>query len=66
MLLSSSSFASGFRVLLLCLKHTTVNTATITSTMRTTVIGSTVANTVELAEVFVPEEKKKGTRVRMS
>ena len=60
MLLLSFSSASGFRVLLLCLKHTTVNTATITSTMRTTVIGSTVANTVELAEeVSVPEEKKK-------
>ena len=60
MLLLSSLSASGFRVLLLCLKHTTVNTATITSIMRTTAIGSTAANTVKLAEeVFVPEEKKK-------
>ena len=65
MLLSSSLSASGFRVLLLFLKHTTVNTATITSTMRTIVIGSTAANTVELAEVSVPGEKKKGKHVRM-
>ena len=42
----SSSTGLSLRVLLLRLKHTTVNTATITSTMRTADIGSTVANTV--------------------
>ena len=45
MYLSFSSTGLSFRVLL-CLKHTIVNPATITSSMRTTDIGSTVANTV--------------------
>jgi len=47
MLLSSSSSGLSFRVLL-CLKHTTVNTAKITSTMRTRDIGSNVANNVKV------------------
>lgn len=54
----SSSTGLSLRVLLLRLKHTTVNTATITSTMRTIDIGSTVVNTVGTGLEAGPGQEK--------
>jgi len=54
-----SSAGLGFNVLL-CLKHTKVNTTAITSTMRTTDVGSTVASTVSSTVVKGPLVKGPG------
>lgn len=54
-----SSAGLGFNVLL-CLKHTKVNTTAITSKMRTTDVGSTVASTVGSTVVKGPLVKGPG------